>query len=91
MTKGSDDLEDHQDISAQKAIETRRQRLHEIQSDQTILQRRQDEHKDPIPAAPPEAVAKAQHLIQLFAAALEAQDSTPKELIACALVDLGHS
>jgi hypothetical protein len=95
MTDDSDDFDDHQDISAQKATETRRQRLHEIQADQAALQRRQEELKKSILAAPPgarpEAAAKAQHLIQLFAAAPEAQDPAPKELIARALVDLGRS
>jgi hypothetical protein len=59
MTDRSDDLDDHQDISAQKATETRRQHLHKIQADQAALQRRQEELNKPILAASPEAWPEA--------------------------------
>ena len=92
MTDDSDDFDDHQDISAQKATETRRQRLHEIQADQAALQRRQEELKKSILAAPPEAwpeaAASAQNHVQLSASGAAAQDPTPKELIAHVLDDL---
>ena len=92
MTDRSDDLDDHQDISAQKATETRRQHLHEIQADQAALQRRQEELNKPILAAPPEAwleaAATARNHVQLSASGAAAQDPIPKELIAHVLDDL---
>lgn len=95
MTDDSDDLDEHRDISAQK-----RQRLAARTSMRFSPTRRpcsvaRKSSRNPILAAPPEAwpeaAAKAQHLIQLFAAAPEAQDPASKELIARAPVDLGHS
>ncbi|HSS63277.1 MAG TPA: hypothetical protein VLS27_02520 [Gammaproteobacteria bacterium] len=92
MTDDSDDLDDHQDISAQKATEARREYRHQFQADQAALQRRQEEFNRPILAAPPEAwleaAATAQHLIQPFPAAPGAQDPNPKELIAHVLDNL---
>jgi len=86
MTDGSDDLDDHQDLSTQEATETRRHRLHDIQADQAALLRRQEKLKKPILVAPPEAwpeaAPKALHLTQPLSAALMAQGPTIKELIA---------
>ncbi len=86
------DLDEHRSSAAQIATDFRRQRLHEFQADQTALRRRQKELEKLLLAAPaetwPEAAAKAQYLIQLFAATLEAQDPRRKELIAHALDDL---
>ncbi len=86
------DLDEHRSSAAQIATDFRRQRLHEFQVDQTALRRRQEELEKLLLAAPaetwPEAAAKAQYLIQLFAATLEAQDPRRKELIAHALDDL---
>ena len=86
------DLDEHRGMAAQIATDVRRQRLHEFQADQTALRRRQEELEKLLLAAPaenwPEAAAKAQYLIQLFAATLEAQDPRRKELIAHALDDL---
>lgn len=70
MTDDSDDLDDHQDISAQKAAEVRRRRLHGFQPNQTDLRRREEELKEPVLTAPPEtwpeAAATAQYLLYSF-------------------------
>ncbi len=92
MTDDPVDLDEHRGLAAQKATEIRRQRLHEFQSDQEALRKRQEELEKLLVAAPaqtwPEAAAKAQYLIQLFAATPDAQDPRRKELIAHALDDL---
>jgi len=88
------ELDERRGMAAQKATEIRRQRLQEFQADQVALQRRQADLERLLLAAPaetwPEAAAKAQYLIQLFAATLEAQDPRRKELIANALDDLAR-
>ena len=72
-------------MAAQKSTELRR-RLHEVQADQTALQRRQDEFESYAVAAPsatwPEVAAKARYLIQLFAVTPETQDPRRPQLIA---------
>ena len=92
MTDDAVDLDEHRGMAAQKATEIRRQRIHEFQADQAALRRRQEELEKLLLAAPaetwPEAAAKAQYLIQLFAATPEAQDPRRKKLIAHALDDL---
>jgi len=92
MTKNPVDLDEHRGMAAQEATEDRRQRLHEFQVDQVALRRRQEELEKLLLAAPaetwPEAAAKAQYLIQLFAATSEAQEPRRKQLIAHALDDL---
>ncbi len=92
MTDDPVDLDERRGMAAQQATEFRRQRLHEFQADQLALRRRQEELEKLLLAAPaetwPEAAAKAQYLIQLFAATPEAQDPRRKELIAHALDDL---
>ena len=92
MTDDPVDLDAHRGMAAQKATDIRRQRLHEFEADQAALQRRQEELEKLLLAAPaetwPEAAAKAQYLIQLFAATPEAQDPRRKKLIAHALEDL---
>ncbi len=55
MTDDSVNVDDDQDISAQKATETHPQRLHATQADQAVLPRSQEEREGPILAAPPEA------------------------------------
>ncbi len=88
------DLDAHRGMAAQEAIEVRRQRLHEFQADQAALRRRQEELEKLLVAAPaetwPEAAAKAQYLIELFAVTPEAQDPRRKSLIAQALEDLSR-
>lgn len=92
MTDDPVDLDDRRGMAAQKETESRRQRLQEFQADQEALRRRQEELEKFLLAAPaetwPEAAAKAQYLIQLFAATPEAQDERRKKLIAHALDDL---
>lgn len=76
MTDDPVDLDEHRGMAAQKETETRRQ----------------EELERLLMAAPaeswPEAAAKAQYLIQLFAATPGAQDPRRKELIAHTLDDL---
>lgn len=94
MTEEPIDLDVHRGMAAQQATEIRRQRLHEFQADQAALRRRQEELERLLMAAPaetwPEAAAKAQYLIQLFADTAEAQDPRRKELIGRALDDLSR-
>jgi len=92
MTDFPVELDEHRGMAAQKATEIRRLRLHEFQAEQAALRRRQEELETLLLAAPaetwPEAAAKAQYLIQLYSATLEAQEPRRKELIAHALDDL---
>ena len=94
MTDDPVDLDERRGMAAQKATELRRQRLHEFQADQAALRRRQEELEKLLLAAPaetwPEAAAKAQYLIELFAATPEAQDPRRKKLIAHALEDFAR-
>lgn len=94
MTDNPVDLDQHRGMAAQKATETRRQHLQEFQADQAALHRRQEELEKLLLAAPAEtwseAAAKAQYLIQLFAATPEAQDARRKKLIAHTLDDLAR-
>ena len=94
MTDDPVDLDEHRGMAAQQATEIRRQRLHEFEADQAALRQRQEELEKLLLAAPaqtwPEVAAKAQYLIQLFAATPEAQDPRRKELIAHALDDLAR-
>jgi hypothetical protein len=94
MTDEPVDLDDHRGMAAQKATELRRQSLQQFQADQAALRRRQEELEKLLLAAPaetwPEAAAKAQYLIQLFAATPDAQDPRRKALIQHALDDLAR-
>ena len=94
MTGDPVDLDAHRGMAAQKATDIRRQRLHEFEADQAALRLRQEELEKLLMAAPaetwPEAAAKAQYLIQLFADTPEALDPRRKELIAQALDDLNR-
>src|SRR3546814_19594596 len=86
MTDDPVDLDEHRGMAAQKATEIRRERFHQFQADQAALRLRQEELEKLLLAAPaqswPEAAAKAQYLIQLFADTPEGQDPPRKELIA---------
>jgi hypothetical protein len=92
MTDDPVDLDVHRGMAAQKATEMRRERFQEFQADQAALRLRQEELEKLLLAAPaetwPEAAAKAQYLIQLFAVTPEGQDPRRKELIAHAIADL---
>src|SRR3546814_12404416 len=89
MTDDPVDLDEHRGMAAQKATEIRRERFHQFQADQAALRLRQEELEKLLLAAPaqswPEAAAKAQYLIQLFADTPEGQDPRRKELIAHAM------
>jgi hypothetical protein len=91
MTDPPVELDEHRGMAAQRSTEIRR-RLHEVQADQAILRRRQEEFERHAVAAPsttwPEAAAKARYLIQLFAGTPEARDPRRRELIAQVLDDL---
>ncbi len=92
MTDDPVDLDKRRGGAAQKETEIRRQSLQKFQTDQAALRRSQEELEKLFLAAPaetwPEAAAKAQYLIHLFAATPQAQDARRKELIAHALNDL---
>ena len=92
MTDDPIDLDKHRGMAARIATDVRRQRRHEFKADQAAWRRRQEDLEKLLMAAPaetwPEAAAKAQYLIQLFAATPEAQDPRRKKLIAHALDDL---
>ncbi len=94
MTDNPVDLDEHRGMAAQKATKIRRQQLNQFQADQDALRHRQEELEKLLLAAPaktwPEAAAKAQYLIQLFAATPEALDPRRKALIAHALDDLNR-
>jgi len=80
-------------MAAQKATGIRRQRLHVLRADQAASRRRQEERERLLdaPTDTTQAVAaKAQHLIELFAATTEAQDPRRKKLIAQALDGLAR-
>ena len=94
MTDDLVDLDEHRGMAAQKATETRRQRLQQFHAEQAALRRRQEELETPLLAAPAEtwleAAAKAQYLIELYAVTADAQDPRRKRLIARALDDLAR-
>ena len=92
MTDAPVELDEHRGMAAQKATEVRRRRLDEFQADQAGLRLRQEELEKLLLATPaetwPAVAAKAQYLIQLFAATPEARDPRRKELIVHTLDDL---
>jgi hypothetical protein len=94
MTDDPVELDERRGMAAQKATEIRRQQLQDFQANQAALRRQQEELEKLLLAAPAEtwleAAAKAQYLIQLFAATPEGQNPRRKELIAHALDDLAR-
>lgn len=94
MTETPVDLDEHRGMAAQKATEIRRERLHRFEKTQADLRQQQEELEKLLLAAPaqtwPEAAAKAEYLIKLFAATPDAQDPRRRELIAHALEDLAR-
>ena len=93
MTDEPVDLDARRDLAGLKATENRRQRLYEFQVDKEALQQRQRELEQML-ATPagnwPEAAAKAEYLIKLFATTPEASDPRRQELIARTLDDLSR-
>lgn len=94
MSDNPVDLDEHRGMAAQKATEIRRERLYRFERDQADLKRQQEELEVLLLAAPaetwPEAAAKAEYLIRLFANTPDAQDPRRKELVAHALEDLAR-
>ena len=92
MTDGPVELDSRRGMAAQKATEERRRYLHKLRADQEALRQRQKELENLLLAEPaktwPEAAVKAQYLIDLFSATLEAQEPGRSELIAQTLDDL---
>ncbi len=89
MDDGPVDLDLHRGKDGLIATDLRRQRLYEFQSE---LPRSQEELERLLTADPakswPEVAAKAQYLIQLFAALPEGQEPQRQKLIAQTLNDL---
>lgn len=94
MTEIPVDLDEHRGMAAQKATEVRRERLHRLEKTQADLRQQQEELEKLLLAAPaetwPEAAAKAEYLIKLFAATPDAQDPRRRALIAHALEDFAR-
>lgn len=94
MTEKPVDLDERRGMAAQMATEVRRERLYRFEKDQADLRRQQEELELLLLAAPaetwPEAAAKAEYLIRLFANTPEAQDPRRKKLVAHALEDLAR-
>ena len=94
MTDQTVNLDEYRGMAAQKATETRRQRLYDAQADQRALQLCQEEFEKLLFASPaetwPEAAAKAQYLVRLFGDTLEAQEPRRQEFIAQVLDDLNR-
>lgn len=85
-------LDDHRGMAAQKATVLRREKMHTFLADQKALKERQEELEALLLATSarswPEVAAKAQYLIQLFAATPEALDPRRKKLIGETLEDI---
>jgi len=79
------ELDEHRGMAAQKSTEIRR-RLHAVRADHVALLHRQEEFELHAAAARSaswaEAAAKAQYLIELFAATPEARNPRRQALIA---------
>ncbi|HMA16114.1 MAG: hypothetical protein ACM35H_06600 [Bacteroidota bacterium] len=94
MSETPVDLDEHRGMAAQKATEIRRERLQRLEKTQADLRQQQEELEKLLLAAPaetwPEAAAKAEYLIRLFAATPDAQDPRRRELIAHALEDIAR-
>jgi len=88
------DLDNHRGMAAQKATMIRREHLRAFEVDQAALRQRQEDLECLLLAAPaetwPEASAKAEYLIRLFASTGSAQEPRRQELIANVLADLSR-
>jgi hypothetical protein len=88
------DLDGHRTSAGRMGVDIRRHALQEFEADRQALHRRQEELEAQLLADPaetwPEAAAKAQYLIRLYAATADAQDARRKQLIARALADLAR-
>jgi len=85
-------LDQHRPANDREAVRHRRQCLANFQADQKALELRQAEFENELMSEPaytwPQAAAKAQYLIQLFAATPQAQDRQRRHLIDQTLDDL---
>ena len=90
MTEKTVDLDHHRGMAAQKATELRRL-LADVEANEELLRRRQDELESQMLAAPAanwqEAADKARYLLNLFAGSIAAQDPRRQKLIAAVLAD----
>jgi hypothetical protein len=94
MTDEPVDLDEHRGMAAQKATELRREHIRALEKDQAALRERQEKLEHLLLAAPaetwPEAAAKAEYLIQLFAGTSAAHEPRRQQLIANTLGDLSR-
>jgi hypothetical protein len=94
MTEAPVDLDKRRGMAAQKATESRRQHLIDFRSDQQALRQRQEELEAMLLADPaetwPEAAAKAEYIIRLFAATHEGQDPRRQQLVTNVLEDFSR-
>ena len=90
MTDKTIELDQHRGMSAQKATELRRL-FADVEANEKALRLWQAELESHLLAAPAanwhEAAEKARYLLNLFAAALAAQDPRRQKLIAAVLAD----
>jgi hypothetical protein len=90
MTDDTVNLDDRRGMAAQKATELRRL-LSEVEANERVLRRRQQELEEQLLAAPafswPDAADKARYLLSLFASSPTAQDPRRQLLIARVLED----
>lgn len=94
MTDDPIDLDKRRGMAAQKATVDRRQQLADFQSCQEALRRHQEELEGMLLAAPaenwPEAAAKAEYVIRLFAETTDGQDPRRQQLAANVLDDFSR-
>jgi hypothetical protein len=88
------DLDDRRSMAGRMATNMRRHSLKGFEAAQEALRRRQEELETQLLAEPaetwPEAAAKAQYLIRLYAQTTEGQDARRQKLIEHALGDLAQ-
>ncbi|MEQ8664115.1 MAG: hypothetical protein RIC16_00170 [Rhodospirillales bacterium] len=88
------DLDQRRTAAGKIETNLRRHALRELVADQEALRRRQEELEDQFLAEPaetwPEAAAKAQYLIRLYALTGDAQDARRQKLVQRALGDLAR-
>jgi hypothetical protein len=94
MTDDPVDLDGHRSGAGKIAADIRRHALQEFEAAREALRRRQEELEAQLLAEPaetwPEAAAKAQYLIRLYAMTADAQDARRKQLIDRALADFAR-
>lgn len=88
------DLDDRRSAAGRMATNMRRHSLREFEEAQAALRRTQQELESQFLAEPaetwPEAAAKAQYLIRLYAQTAEGQEAPRQKLIERALSDLAR-